>query len=428
MPTSVVQDCRFEHCESTTATFAVTYSGVYALSGNHFCDVSTPYFQGPWQDLGGNVFETNCGEITVPGDYQTIQAAIDAATAGKTIEVSAGTYNEAIDFKGKAVTVTAVGTRANTIIDGTGQTTSVVRAVTGETSATVLQGFTIRDGPIGSPLNTYRLGGGMYIDRASPTVRDCAFVNNMAGYGGGLYALYSDSLVENCTFSQNDASANGGGVQFFGGSPVMRGCTISDNVSNNRGGGVHLVQYTTVGFPTMDSCTITGNRCTVSEGGGVSVAPVSGTTQNPLLVNCTIQGNTSQGRGGGLFATVDSVSPQPNVTLTGNTICGNVSAVSKRENTWALFEDGGNDICDCFSDVDGNGTADTGDIAFTLLFAGELTDPDFIQPDQDMNGLVDMGDLAILLLNFGPCGTSVAPDAGDEFGELLEASSAPMRR
>ena len=125
---------------------------------------------------------------------------------------------------------------------------------------------------------------------------------------------------------------------------------------------------------------------------------------------------------------MDSVSPQPNVTLTGNTICGNVSAVSKRENTWALFEDGGNDICDCFSDVDGNGTADTGDIAFTLLFAGELTDPDFIQPDQDMNGLVDMGDLAILLLNFGPCGTSVAPDAGDEFGELLEASSAPMRR
>ncbi len=58
--TTVVQECRFEHCDSTNATFAVTYSGVYALSGNHFCDVSTPHFQGPWQDLGGNVFEDAC--------------------------------------------------------------------------------------------------------------------------------------------------------------------------------------------------------------------------------------------------------------------------------------------------------------------------------------------------------------------------------
>ena len=75
--------------------------------------------------------------------------------------------------------------------NGTGKTTSVVRAVTGETAATVLQGFTIRNGPIGSPVNTYRLGGGMFIDHASPTIRDCAFVNNAAGYGGGIYGLYS---------------------------------------------------------------------------------------------------------------------------------------------------------------------------------------------------------------------------------------------
>jgi hypothetical protein len=46
---------------------------------------------------------------------------------------------------------------------------------------------------------------------------------------------------------------------------------------------------------------------------------------------------------------------------------------------------------------------DFGDLAFTLLFVGDVTDPDFIQPDQDMNGLIDTGDIALLLLNFGPC-------------------------
>ena len=341
--------------------------------------------------------------VSVPDRFNSIQAAIDSSEPGQILLVAEGTYNEAIDLKGKAITVAASGSRANTIIDGTGKTTSVVRAVTGETSATVLQGFTIRNGPIGSPVNTYRLGGGMFIDHASPTIRDCAFVNNAAGYGGGIYGLYSDSLVENCTFSQNAASTDGGGVQFFAGSPVVRGCTISDNLSTNRGGGLHLVQHTTGGFPTVDGCTITGNRTSVSEGGGVSIAPVNGLAQKPLVSNCTMQGNTAQGRGGGLYAPVSATAPQPNATLVNNTICGNTSLISKRENMWALFEDGGNTICDCFSDIDGNGSVNTGDIGFALLFVGDVTDPDYIQPDQDMNGFVDTADIALLLLNFGQC-------------------------
>ncbi len=385
------------------------YGGSYAIGNSTFCATTWTgnMVQGSWTDVGGNQFLTSgcdpSGTINVPIDFSTIQAAIDWASTGAIIEVGIGTYNEAIDLKGKAITVKAVGARASTIIDGTGKTTSVVRAVTGETSATVLQGFTIRNGPIGSPVNTYRLGGGMFIDHASPTIRDCAFVNNAAGYGGGIYGLYSDSLVENCTFSQNTASTDGGGVQFFAGSPVVRSCAISDNLCTNRGGGLHLVQQVDGGFPTVDGCTITGNRTSVSEGGGISLYPVNGAAQKPLVVNCTIQGNTAQGRGAGLYAPVSASMPQPNVTLANNSICGNTSVISKRENTWALFEDGGNTICDCFSDIDGNGSVNTGDIGFALLFVGDATDPDYIQPDQDMNGFVDTGDVALLLLNFGPC-------------------------
>jgi hypothetical protein len=348
----------------------------------------------------------NFGEWTtllVPSDYPTIQSAINAApTSGWTIEVAPGTYNEAIDFKGKAITVKATGARASTIIDGTGLTTSVVRAVTGETSATVLQGFTIRNGPIGSASGTYRLGGGMFISSASPTIRDCAFTANQSAYGGGMYALYSNSLIENCTFSQNSGSADGGGIQLFGGSPIVRNCVVSDNTAGNRGGGFHVVQHNT-GAATLDGCTISGNRSNVSDGGGVSMAPLTGAAQKFLVSNCTITNNSAQTRGGGLWAVVDPANPLQNVTLSDNTICNNTSAISKRENVWALFEDGGNTICDCVSDISGDGDVDTGDLSYVLLFVGEPTDADFIQPDQDMNGFIDTADVSLVLLNMGAC-------------------------
>jgi hypothetical protein len=141
----------------------------------------------------------------------------------------------------------------------------------------------------------------------------------------------------------------------------------------------------------------------VDGGGGVSVAPYLGLPL-PLLSGCNIQNNTAQGRGGGVWSPVDPVSPGPNVRLVNNNICNNISVSNKRENTWVLFQDdGGNTICDCFSDIDGNGSVNTGDIGFALLFVGDATDPDYIQPDQDMNGFVDTGDIALLLLNFGSC-------------------------
>jgi len=382
------------------------YIGIFIGSGD---------WHGKWHDIVRDrrlddrcygVVEVTSPALQVPGQYSTIQAAIDAADIGQTVAVSPGTYNEAIDLKGKAITVKAVGARANTIIDGTGKTTSVVRAVTGETSATVLQGFTIRNGTTGTTPSfdsTLRLGGGMYIDHASPTVRDCAFVSNRAGFGGGLYSLYGNPLIEGCTFSQNVATTDGGGLQLFGGSAVVRNCGFADNSATVRGGGLHVVQYSDGGAPTIDGCTITGNRADVGEGGGMTVEPYLGASAKPVVSNCTIQSNTSYGRGGGLWGLVAPTAPGPNMRLLNNVICNNTSTISKRENVWALYEDGGNAICDCFSDIDGNRGVDNGDIAFTLLFIGELTDPDFIQPDQDMNGFVDTGDLALVLLNFGQC-------------------------
>lgn len=90
-------------------------------------------------------------------------------------------------------------------------------------------------------------------------------------------------------------------------------------------------------------------------------------------------------------------------SVSGNTICNNISAISKSENVWALFEDGGNAICDCFSDMNGDGTTNSADLGIMLGYYATITDPDFIQPDQDMNGKIDSADLGSLLSSFGDC-------------------------
>jgi hypothetical protein len=56
--------------------------------------------------------------IHVPADRPTIQAGVNAANNGDTVLVSPGTYNENIDFLGKAITVTSSGGPASTTIDG----------------------------------------------------------------------------------------------------------------------------------------------------------------------------------------------------------------------------------------------------------------------------------------------------------------------
>ncbi|MFB3138923.1 MAG: hypothetical protein ACE10B_06860, partial [Phycisphaerales bacterium] len=58
--------------------------------------------------------------LHVPGDYRTIQEAIDAAMDGDEVEVHPGTYFETIDFLGKAITVRSSDGPQVTIIDASG--------------------------------------------------------------------------------------------------------------------------------------------------------------------------------------------------------------------------------------------------------------------------------------------------------------------
>ena len=90
--------------------------------------------------------------IHVPGNYPTIQEGIDAAANGDTVLVADGTYtgvgNKDLDFRGKAITVKSENGAGSTIIDCEGVGRGF-HFYSGETSESVVSGFTVKNGSAG---------------------------------------------------------------------------------------------------------------------------------------------------------------------------------------------------------------------------------------------------------------------------------------
>ncbi|UCG58974.1 MAG: PASTA domain-containing protein, partial [Phycisphaerales bacterium] len=242
----------------------------------------------------------------VPGEYGNIQSAIDAADGGDKIQVAAGTYYEAIDFKGKAIRLYSTAGPGATTINGTGHY-HVVQCVSGEGSGTILEGFTITGGKATGAYPNNR-GAGMYNDHSSPTVTNCTFNGNSATYGGGMDNAYSNPTVTNCTFSDNSAGNNGGGMCNSTSSPTVTNCTFTRNDAWSGGG-----MYNDEGSPTVTNCIFSGNEAEYSGGG------MFNDNSSPTVTNCTFTGNSADDDGGGMY----NYSSSPTVT---NCIFSNNSA------------------------------------------------------------------------------------------------------
>jgi len=122
-------------------------------------------------------------------DYNTIQAAVDAASAGDTIYVYNGRYHENIIIS-KSLTLSGQD-EANVIIDGDRSGNCIKLS----SSDVVVNGFTI---------------------------------TNASDYG--LYAIYSDLNVENVTITDNTKS----GINFNYG----KAFTIRNSIIDGNGGGI----------------------------------------------------------------------------------------------------------------------------------------------------------------------------------------------
>ena len=258
------------------------------------------------------------GSGTPEDPFCAIQYGIDAAFPGDLVLVAPGTYVENIDFPFEKDIIVRSDVDCDpatedispetTIIDGD-QAGSVVTFASGETEASVLDGFTIQNGK-GTVDGDFTYGGGIYCSSSSPTIMNCTISANSTGYGGGIYCENGSSpTITNCTISGNRTDT-GGGIYCTDSFPTITNCTISENFSDYGGGGI----YCTDSSPTIANCTISENSVELI-GGGILCTKYS----SPIIANCTITANTvSSGGGGGIYCYQFSDPEITNCTISEN--------------------------------------------------------------------------------------------------------------
>jgi parallel beta-helix repeat protein len=287
--------------------------------------------------------------IRVPQDQPTIQAGIDAAAPGDTVLVSAGTYVENIDFKGKTITVKSASGKKTTIIDGN-HAGPVVR-MNVSSGKPMLSGFTIRNGANEGGVVTS--GGTAVIQKNTITG------NTTCGEGGGVSAAFSSAIIQKNVISNNRQQGCSGGPG--GGGIIVRGAgtvqilnnTISGNAHGSFGGGISLFA---AGTPTISGNYIQSNNGG-TEGGGIALVNQSDAT----IVNNIITENTAAS-GGGIYWLVPSGTVGP--TVLNNTIAAN----SATQGT-AVFADGFDIQARLVNNVlTGSGTP-------AVLYCGNFNDP-----------------------------------------------------
>jgi len=214
--------------------------------------------------------------------YCTIQAAIDAATSGDTIQIEPGTYLENININKPLILQGSSAT--NTIIDGNHLASTIIIT----NNATV----TIRDLQIINGLFTnywYGNGGGIRAARGSFHLYNCIIRSNDAYSAGGvLNPPGGTSTIDNCAIEYNTSGTWGGGGVKNWGDLVIVNSTISQNHCDQDGGGIYLQQKSL----TLINCTISSNTSD-SFAGGIHIHEGS-----IYLTNCTVVFNEGSSVGG----------------------------------------------------------------------------------------------------------------------------------
>ena len=297
---------------------------------------------------GGNYDDTNDLPCTIVGatpvtwtvdddgkaDFDTIQAAIDAASDGDEIVVMPGTYTDAgnpqvISIDGKDIWLHSSDGPEATFFDGNAM--PLHRGILGIDSISTIEGFTIRN-----CVNDSEYGAGLRWENGELTLTNCIFTNNVYAadsgfaFGGGAYFKNSSVWIDACQFHGNSAETGSDGNGGHGGGLFLINCnaTISDTVfsentarhvkavyANSGGGGISF-QY---GVGSLTNCTFINNY---SDGwcGGVSAH-----ASELLLEDCSFINNAGV-MGGGFYlqnqGTYSSVATFNNCTFEDNHVSG----------------------------------------------------------------------------------------------------------
>jgi predicted outer membrane repeat protein len=246
--------------------------------------------------IGGFLFcgASSAAIINVNPGTGTIQTAVTSATAGDTLNLSAGTYNDHTVTVDKNLIIqgpTVSSSDPTAVVDG--QKAGRIFTVNSGVSVT-LQNLFIRNG------NTIEDGGGI-ANSGNLIIDSCTFNNNQGRYGGAI-DNWGTCTVTGSTFINNQGMFSAGAIANPG------TCTVTNNVftSNN-------VTYDGGAIYSSGTCTVTNNVFTnnnASSGGAIW------SSGGCILTGCTFTNNHATGYGGAIFN-------QGTFTVTNNNFANN---------------------------------------------------------------------------------------------------------
>lgn len=240
--------------------------------------------------------------------FDTLQAAIDAASEGDRVCVFAGVYEGITLWSGKDLEIIGVSGPEPTVLDG-GRDGSVL-TLRDLSEASLLSGFTVTKG--------YAItGGGLYLSGGAPRLTDLLVTGNDAEYdGGGMFLTDTSATVSEVTVTENEAGWSGGGIMLEYSPATLQDVTVMENSSGDTGGGIALQRSPA----TLLDVNVSENYAS-EFGGGISMELRE---DAPRLTNVTVSRNHVEFHSGaGMYLWMDGTSLElENVSVTGNTVDG----------------------------------------------------------------------------------------------------------
>ena len=206
--------------------------------------------------------------------FKTIQEGVNAATAGDTINVAAGTYKENVVLDKQLTLIGDPSTPSNVVVDAQGSGYPIKITADGCT----LKGFKV----VNCGTNT----AGIMLHQANNNIVENNIASdNTVGWGIRLYAGWPVTACSSNTIKNNIANGNGqAGIAL--GQGANSNIVEQNQANNNTYGGIDLTRCS---GNTLKNNTATGN-------GAIGII-ISGTEGDPCTNNSVI-GNTVSNNGG----------------------------------------------------------------------------------------------------------------------------------
>lgn len=278
-----------------------------------------------WQKASSNILDALDASWAVPGSSPVVIVSNGTYTVSRTVRVTTN------------ITLRSLNGPAVTLVDASGTTLGLRRALWVDSADAVVSGFTAKNGSLPDWSNpgpgmcllsglvtncvitansSYVNGSGIYM--SGGRLADSLIANNACGAGangtaGGMYL--TGGVVERCVVRNNTSSGGGSGIRMTGG--LFTHGVIASNTPTAAGavgGGITLG-----GGTIRNSLIVSNGSAFVTNGGGISVTAGQ-------IESCTIVSNRATTSGGGLAVYGGTVS---NTVVAFNVAAGQVNISGK---------------------------------------------------------------------------------------------------